>query len=29
MLQTPGVGRHRVVIRNLGWVYNEYVLRQR
>lgn len=28
VLETPGMGRHRLVIRNLGTVYNEYVVSQ-
>ena len=29
ILETPGLGRHRLVVRNLGDVYNEYELLQR
>jgi hypothetical protein len=28
ILQTPGYGRHRLVIKNYGAVYNEYVVSQ-
>ncbi len=27
VLAAPGIGRHRVAIRNLGSVYNDYVIR--
>lgn len=28
VLSTPGMGRHRLVIRNLGAIYNDYVVSQ-
>lgn len=29
ILETPGIGTHRLVIKNYGNVYNDYTLRQR
>jgi hypothetical protein len=29
VLHTPGVGRHRLVVKNYGTAYNDYALRQR